>query len=483
MPQSSQPEIAPLAERQPASAIASNFMPDLDPSVNELSALDAADPSAEHHGDPDPLRVRWNLSALMLDVTFFSIGMAFMDASAILPLLLDRLGASGVLIGAFAAIRFLAFSLFQILIAYATHNRPRQKPLLSWIAATTRLPLLALPWFLWRAAESPTARFTALWATIVILTIWALGDGLGYVPWMEIVARAFTDKIRGRFFAATQLASGVIGIAVAALVVRGVLAASGLPFPYNYALLAGVSALMFQISLIGVLMIREPPPPAISETQPLPPLGGYLRRLPSVLRGNPIFARLALVQLLVGFGAAAAPFYVLYATARFRLGDEWGAYYQVMQALGVVILMPAWALISERRSPAASVRCVALTCLVTPLLALTIGGVSPWLFGLVFLLMGGSLNWGLWITFNHYLLTHVRKQERSLFIALLSLLFMPSAIYPYVGGLLVQHKTMVSVGGMPVLFVASAAVIAIGAVLAWRLPAPDTESGSRTVSA
>ncbi len=416
----------------------------------------------------------------MLDVTFFSLGMAFIDMSAILPLLLDRLGASGVLIGAFAAIRFLAFSLFQILVAYATHNRTRQKPILSWVATTTRLPLLALPWFLWHAADSHAARLTALWATIILLTIWALGDGLGYVPWMEIVARAFTDKTRGRFFAVTQLASGVISIAIAAFIVRSVLAASGLPFPFNYALLAGIAVLMFQISLIGVLLIREPPAPSTAETEPLPPLGSYLYRLPSVLRANPIFARLALVQLLVGFGAASAPFYVLYATSRFRLGDEWGAYYQVMQALGVVVLMPAWALISERRSAATSVRCVALTCLLTPLLALTIGRVSPWLFGLVFLLMGGSLNWGLWITFNHYLLTHVRKQERSLFIALLSLLFMPSALYPYFGGLLVQHKSMVSIGGIPVLFVVTAVIVAIGAALAWALPAPDTNGRSST---
>ena len=40
-----------------------------------------------------------------------------------------------------------------------------------------------------------------------------------------------------------------------------------------------------------------------------PPLADYFRRLPGLVRANPVFARLACVQLLVGFGSAAAPFY------------------------------------------------------------------------------------------------------------------------------------------------------------------------------
>jgi hypothetical protein len=423
----------------------------------------------------DPRLVRWNFGALLLDVTFFSIGMAFIDSNAVLPLLLERLGASGPLIGAFAAVRFLVFSLFQIFVGYVTHGLPRQKPPLAWVAAITRLPLLALPFFLWNANANNAARLVGLWATIIILSIWALGDGLGYVPWMEIVARTFSARTRGRFFASSQLLSGLSSIGIAAFIVRGVLAAPRLPFPRNYALLTGIAALMFQVSLSGVLLLREPPPPR-TPIELLPPLRDYFRRLPDVLRANPIFARLALIQLLVGFGAAASPFYVLYATAHFHLDDQWGGTYQVMQALGVVALMPAWAWLSERRGAQASIQGVAFVCLLTPLFALTVGTWSPWLFGLVFLLMGGSLGWGLWITFNHFLLAHVPEHERSLFVALFNLLFTPSALYPYLGGLLVQNRNFTSLGGMPVLFVLTSAVVAVGAVLALRLPAPKTNS-------
>lgn len=418
--------------------------------------------------------VRWNFGALLLDVTFFSLGMAFIDSSAVLPLLLERLGASGPLIGAFAAVRFLVFSLFQIFVGYATHGRPRQKPPLAWVAAITRLPLMLLPFLLWHANQSDTARLIGLWATIIILSIWALGDGLGYVPWMEIVGRTFSARTRGRFFATTQLLSGLSSIAIAAFIVRNVLASSNLPFPQNYALLTAIAALMFQVSLLGVLLIREPPAPR-TPAAPLPPIGAYFRRLPAVLRANPIFAKLSLIQLLVGFGAAASPFYVLYAIEKFHLSDQWGGTFQVMQALGVVVLMPAWAWLSEKRGAAASVRGVAFACLLTPLLALTIGTLSPWLFGLVFLLMGGSLGWGLWITFNHYLLAHVAEEERSLFVALFNLLFTPSALYPYLGGMLVEKRHFVMLAGMPLLFVLTMAFVAVGALLSFSLPPPTLQ--------
>lgn len=422
---------------------------------------------------PDPGQVRWNLAVLVLDVSFFSIGMAFLDLSAVLPLLLERLGATRTIIGLFAALRFLAFSAVQIYVAYGMHGRERQKPLLAFVATVTRLPLLVLPLILWRAADSPAARTFALWATIGILAFWALGDGLGYVPWMEIVARAFSDRTRGRFFATTQLISGVVSIGVAALIVRTVLNSTRLPFPQNYAVLAGLAALMYQISLIGVLLIREPPAPLILPTA-RPPLTDYFRRLPILIRENPIFGRLALVQLLVGFGSASAPFYVLYAKQRFHLSDAWGGTFQVLSAIGVVVLMPAWAWLGERRGPATSVRGVALACLLTPLVALTLGGISPWLFGLVFLLMGGSLGWGMWIAMNHFLLTHISEDERPLFVALLNLLFAPSALYPYLGGLLVEHLPQGT--GLPFLFGLTIAVVAVGLLLALRLPAPDTAS-------
>src|SRR5580658_4458890 len=161
--------------------------------------------ATEQNPDAGQRHERWNLAALMLDVTFFALGMAFIDSSAVLPLLLERLGATGVVIGAAAALRSIGLSGFQIFVAYQLHGKPRQKPWLAIVATVSRLPLLAMPLFLLYSDRSPTLRAVALWAIIIILAFWSLGDGLGYVPWMEIVARTFSPRLRGRFFASTQI--------------------------------------------------------------------------------------------------------------------------------------------------------------------------------------------------------------------------------------------------------------------------------------
>ena len=426
----------------------------------------------------EPPNSKWNFSALLIDVSFFAIGMAFMDANSILSLLLKRLGAEGLVIGAFATIRALAFCVVQIFVAYATHHLPRQKPALVVAAGVTRLPMLFLPYFIWHAADSPAAQTTALIATIIILSIWAFGDGLGYVPWMEIVARVFSDRTRGRFFATTQLISGLVSIAIAGLLVRNILNSDVLPYPRNYALLFGLSAIMLQISMIGIFLLKENAK-TVDPDQPKkqrPPLTDYFRRVPELMRSNPAFVRLSIIQLLVGFGNAAAPFYVLDVTRKFGLSDAWGATFQLMQAVGIMLLIPLWNVVNERFSPVAAIRSVAIACCLTPIIAFTLGSISPWLYGLSFMLMGGSLGWGMWIAVNNYLLVQVEEDERPIFIALINLLYAPSAFFPMFGGLFFPQNKPILFAGIPLLFPITATMIAIGVLLTFGLPKLDTNA-------
>src|SRR5437763_275738 len=78
----------------------------------------------------------------------------------------------------------------------------------------------------------------------------------------HVVPRTFTDRTRGRFFATTQLLSGVTAVVIAGFVVHSVLSSASIPYPRNYALLAALSTAMYLVSLIGVLAIREPSAPS-----------------------------------------------------------------------------------------------------------------------------------------------------------------------------------------------------------------------------
>ncbi|HLK58737.1 MAG TPA: MFS transporter [Chthonomonadaceae bacterium] len=416
-------------------------------------------------------QTRWNLAALTVDVVFYWVGAAFTDPLTVLLLLMHRLGATETIIGLSIALRLLAQYLPQVFIAHRMHGKARQKPMLVWVVGLARLPLLLLPFLLWNAAKSPDASRTAITAIVIVLALVGLGEGLGAVPWTEIIARAFSDRTRGRFLTGTQITSGILNILIAGFIVRPLLDLPGLPYPHDFAVLIGLSALMFQLSTVGLLLIQEPPPPPdLEQHRPMPPLASYFRLLPKMLHNDPIFARLVTIQILINAGWAASPYYVNYATQRYRLGDHWAGTYQLLQAISIAMLMPIWAYLSEKRSPAAAVRGVAFVCMLTPLAAITLGRLSPWYFGSVFLLMGGSLTaGGIWVVMNHFLLSHASDEERPLFVGLLNLLNVPCALFILLGSLLVRQDRFVEWYGVPVLPALLVPIIGIGFLLSLKL--------------
>lgn len=431
----------------------------------------------------NPGQVKRNLFALLLDVISYWVGAAFTDPMTVLLVLMHRLGATPTLLGLCIALRFAAQYGVQVFVAYALHGKPRQKPFLVWAVGLSRLPMVALPFFVYHA-DSSAGRSAALWVTIGVLALVGLGEGLGGVPWTEIVARAFSTKTRGRFLTAAQTSAGVLNILIAWLLVTHILAFS---YPFNYTLLIGLSALMFQLSTLGLILIDEPEMPLGSLTpEERPSLAVYLAELPRMFRQDKTFSRLVIIQLFINAGWAALPFYATYAKQQFKLNDDWAGTFQLLQAISVALLMPIWAFLSERRNPAAAVRGVAFVCMITPIVAITIGRFSPWHFGLVFLLTGGSLTaGGIWVVIQHFLLTHSTEGERPKYVALLNLLNLPSALFPLLGSALVHDRpegvTFVMVGNIPVLLVATAAMASIGFYLSLRLgPGDDSDIASPT---
>ncbi len=435
--------------------------------------------SQEAPEEREPKQVKRNLVALLIDVISYWVGAAFTDPMTVLMALIVSLGATPAIIGLSIALRFAAQYGVQVFVAYIVHGKPRQKPFLVWAVGLSRLPMVILPFVIYRS-DTAGGKTVALWVMIGVLALVGLGEGLGGVPWTEIVARAFSSKTRGRFFSAAQTSAGVLNILIAWQIVTRMLA---LPYPLNYTMLVGLSALMFQISTLGLLLIDEPVAPAnCLKVAERPSLKEYLAELPHLIRSDKTFARLVVIQLLVNSGWAALPYYMPYAKARFNLHDDWAGSYQLLQAISVALLMPVWAFLSEKKSPAAAVRGVAFVCMLTPIVALTIGSKSPWLFGLVYLLTGGSLvAGGIWVVMQHFLLTHTEQDERPKYVALLNLLNLPSAMFPLLGSILVhqiapERYQFVMLGKVPVLLVIVATTAGLGFILSLRLHLDDDDT-------
>ena len=347
----------------------------------------------------EPAQVRKNLLAFLIDVIFYWLGAAFTDPLTVLVTLMAKLGASPTLLGLSIALRFLGQYGVQVFVAYFMQGRREQKKFLVWAVGLARLPMLALPYLITHAGDSPHARSVALWSTISILSLVGLGEGLSGVPWAVMLARAFSNRLRGRFLTGAQIAAGVFTVLISLFVVSRILpdkahgvGAGDVESFHSFGILILVSAIMFQISTLGLMLIKEPPAPANCANSPrIPSLKAYFALLPKKLKQDRTFAKLVTVQFFLSAGWAAYPYYAPYALHKFGLADNWAGTFQLLQALSIALLMPIWNFLMERRGEASAVKGVSLICLLTPIYALVFGHLSPYYFGVVFLMTGGTL--------------------------------------------------------------------------------------------
>src|SRR6185295_4627460 len=97
-----------------------------------------------------------------------------------------------------------------------------------------------------------------LLAFFICYGIAALGDGVVSVPWAMLVGTSLDGRWRARMFGITSAVVGVILLGISPLL-QIVLGDSGPAFPNNYALIFGLAGLMFVISIVPVLFVRELP--------------------------------------------------------------------------------------------------------------------------------------------------------------------------------------------------------------------------------
>src|SRR5512146_2021834 len=88
--------------------------------------------------------LRFNFTIGLLDGGFFGLGMGFASFSAIIPLFVNHLTDSALLIGLVPAIHNMGWQLPQLLMAGWMSRARRYKPLCLWMTIHERVPFLGL---------------------------------------------------------------------------------------------------------------------------------------------------------------------------------------------------------------------------------------------------------------------------------------------------------------------------------------------------
>jgi MFS family permease len=409
----------------------------------------------------EPHETRRNYGLLVAEGILFTVGLVFFDPNTVVPLLMERLTGSAVLIGVVGAVQPLAKGFIPILSGNWISSLTHRKRFLVAMMSIGRLPLWALGLALLWIPEAPVW----FWASILLLVqvLFWFGDSAGDPAWMDMVGKSVRDNRRGRFFATRQVAGGLLSVAAGG-VVAAVLGLGGLRFPANYGVVVLIGAFIYLANVGTFVGLVERPSTAVPRLH----LRALVQRLPAYLRRNPTFARAMLVLVLFNMARISMPFFIVFGRQSFGLPDSALGVILPVQMAGRISGALLWGFIGDRFGHQRAIRGGTMLAIVPALIALAISlfvtreaPVLP--FAVLFFVLGFSLEGG--PPYINYMLDVVPEHERPMYAGLMGVGYVPATLAPILGGLIVQHWSYNA------LFAITAVLTGIGLAVACSLPA------------
>lgn len=417
--------------------------------------------------EPSYPRSRWNLFAFGSDTILFSMAwQGFLNQSIVLPAFLSQLGASTTIVGLVLALISLAWSLPQFVGGNIVGRFKHKKPVALTMALGGRLFIPAFVMLLaLTGGQPPTLIFIAL---CTALMIFLGGDGFATIAWLDMLTRAFPARKRGSYIAAWQAISslGIMGVSV---VVGIVLADNGPQFPQNYVILFGLGVILFFMSALGTLSIREPPVAAgVPQTTNIPwrDFGAHLLQ---IWRTDSRLRKLAAARVIFSFAMMAFSFFVLFATEKLHLPEEILGSFITAQTVGTMIAGLALGRVADRYGPQRAVQIGALIVATAPILGLVMALHSGWSMAVLvaiyvwIYICNGLANNILFLGFGNYLLDIAPAGQRTIYIGVVNAINSIGVLAPFVAGLLAATS-------YTNLFLVTLAFCLVALVMVFRLP-------------
>jgi MFS family permease len=406
-----------------------------------------------------------NRVAFFLDMVLFGAGLTFAGTTTTLPAFAARLTDNPLWIGWISVIWSGSWLIPQIAAAHYLAPLPQKRPvaiLLAWIGRPA-FAAFAIFLFLGGAIQP----MLALGALFLVVFLFSFTDSIVGVAFFDMLARSLPGRERGRVLGLAQIGGGILSVG-AGIVIRLILENPAVPFPNNYAYLFLMADVCFLLSLAAFYFIREPADPSTAKRQKW---SEYLPSLWAILRTDAAFRQVNLARLFVGFSAAAAPFFVVFALHHAGLRESDVGIFTAAQTLGGTAAGFLFGWMADAIGSHRVIRATGVVYLLAPLLAL---GSNFWLgntqlvticFAAIFFFIGMG-DGAIMLGFINYVLDMAPPGKRPAYIGLTNTLMGITIAYPLIGGWLAGWA-----GYNAVFFLAFAGILT-GWIASWRLPDP-----------
>jgi len=382
---------------------------------------------------------RRNFVYFLTDSILFTLAMTIIGPTTVIPDFLRRLTDSEILIGLSGNLFTIGFTLPQLWVARYIVRHERKK----WWFVGPNIPvrfviLLFAGLTAWLGREQPGL---ILLGFFIAYGITAFGDGLVGVAWADLAGSSMNARWRARMFGMTTIVTSVIMLLVSPLI-GIVLGARGPAFPNNYALIFGAAGVLFVLSILPGLFIRELPGGKAVKT--VPPLDEFLPALGRVLRDDGPFRAFILVRIFTNLFTMAAPFYIGYATVQLGLSSEVAVPVLVaMSTVGSLVGALAYMWLGERNN-LLYIRLALASAALLPFCALIADApgemLGPWPLYAGFLLSGLAASSNLFAAYMNWTVDYAHADQRPIYVGLSNTVSaLVSLVTPFLGGILAEQ--------------------------------------------
>jgi MFS family permease len=390
---------------------------------------------------------------------------ALIAPTLVLALFINKLGASNVLVGLLPALLAGGWFLPQILTAGRVQGMPRVMHWYRRAGIVRVIAFVALSLLILALPDQPTALLIVFF---ICFSIYAFGGGITGIPWLEIVGKTISPRRRGSFFGQRNFWGGLLALAASAPI--GLILSEqfiGLTFPYNFALLFGITAV---VSALGVYFWASMREPAATQTVPAIGLGTLFKRGIQAYKQNVDYRSFMVARILISLAAVADPFYVIYAQERLGAPPATVGLYLAALSISSLLSNFIWSPLADRASNrtlmSLTVISVALVPLTAMVLSLFIGAVDDVIlytaFTLLFVFSGLALGASR-IVNNNMVLTIAPPAERATYVGFLNTVLGVVIFVPVAGGLLIDTL------GFEIVFLLAVALSGLALIASWRM--------------
>ncbi len=410
--------------------------------------------------EQDPV-FRWNFVMGFIHGVFFRAGMAFSEPNTVLPLFFSGYTSSRLVIGLFAAIFQLAGLLPQLFAAHKIEKLCKRKPVLV-VSIVVRMVCWGIVGVITYAfgRQHPASILVIF---IFLLALFNVAGAFAVIPFYDVIGKTITPDWRGRFWAYRQFVGGLLAIGAAAVVHR-ILGNPNIPFPKNYGILFFLSFVSLGFAYLGLGSVKEPERTECPEPAPFT---HFLLQAGQTLRRQTVFARAIAVELLAGSLFLSLPFYVVYARESLGSSASVAGTFVGIQTAAAILSNLFWGRFNDRKGSRRVIQVALLADVLIPVVALL--ARHEWTFYVVFALIG-FYTVGASIGFSNFMLDVAPDAERPRYVSLRGSLTAPVALYPVLGGLLMD------LFGFKVVLALVAGLTLIGLALAVGLRQPATHA-------